>query len=114
IECQPSANVLPDVHIARHLVFMLVDQIPARAGLLSADIFVPCLAAVTEPVEAPCDSVPFEEPGTLVQRDAHHIVKRMKAIVFGFLTGRGCVAVVYPVVAPVVEETQRTGGLPVS
>ena len=66
VEREPVPDILPEVHIACHLVFMLIHQIATCSRIFSAHIFAPCLATVTEPVEAYGDAVILEEPGALI------------------------------------------------
>ncbi|EEB22933.1 hypothetical protein BACDOR_04581 [Phocaeicola dorei DSM 17855] len=89
---------------------MLIHHVAARAGAVAVHVLAPRMSPVAEPVEAEGNPVAFEKARALVERKAHHIVERIEAVVLRPLSGGGRVAVIDPMVAPVVEEAQRTGG----
>ena len=111
IEGQPSAKILPEVDVAGQFVFLLVYQIRGSAHLFSAHIFIPGTASVAEPVEAQRDTVSREELRTLIEGDSRHVIMRIETGILRTFPGRRRISVVYPMVSPVVKETQSSGSL---
>ena len=109
IQRQPPAYILPEIHIAGYFVLALVNYILTGSGILTFYIFRPSLPAIAEPVETECYAVAFKKPGTLVKRDTHHIVKRIEPPVLRRLSGSRRIAVVNPMLTPVIKETQTAG-----
>ena len=109
VQCQPTVEILTKINVSGYFILVFVHQIAACAGLLSCHIFRPCLAAIAEPVEAQRDAVAGKETGTLIKRYAHHVVARMETSVLRRFAGAWRVAVVNPMLAPVVEDAQCAG-----
>ena len=81
IESQPKPDVLPEIHVTRNLVLAPVHKVGTCPGILSLQIFRPCLSAITEPVKSQRDAVSLEESRTLIKRNAHHVIKRVETSV---------------------------------
>ncbi len=110
IDRKPARYMLAQVDISGQLVLVFVDNIAARTGLLARDILRPRPAAVTEPVEAQRKAAALEQTHALVYRHARHIVARVEAPLLRRLSRARRIAVVDPVSAPVVKQTQRARG----
>lgn len=113
IKGKPRANILPEIHITCHFVFMLIYDVLARTGIFTFHIFSPCFTSISEPVKTKGSTVSFEQLYALVQRDTHHIVKRIEPPVLWQFSCTGRVTVVYPVVTLIIEEAQRSRCQPV-
>lgn len=67
IQGELGVEVLTEVNIPGQFVFVFVYQLGSRPCLTATDIFVPCMASVTEPVESQSNAVPLKETGALVK-----------------------------------------------
>ena len=110
VEGQPRADVLSEVHVACHFILVLIHDVFPGSGLFAFHILCPRLTAITEPVEAKSNAVSCKEPGTLVKRKTHHVIERIETSVLRLLACARRIAVVYPMVAPVIEKAQTAGG----
>lgn len=69
------------------------------------------MSAIPEPVKAQSSAVTSEETGTLIEGNAHHIVIRKESLILRSFTGRRGIAIIDPMMAPVIEEANGTRGL---
>ena len=90
---------------------MLVHELRLVSCVVPADEFIPGFAAITEPVETGCETISGEGLDALIHRGSHHVVIGYEAICLRAFPLAGRVAVVYPVMPPVVEEAYRPGSL---
>ena len=113
VDGQPSAEVLAEIDVGGYFVVVLFHVVGAFAFLLAFYDFVPFFTPETVPVDACREAVAPEEPPALVGGDAHHLVVGDEAVVAGIavVVGVDGVAVINPVVTPVVKETERPGGV---
>ena len=106
VDGEEGADVLAEVDVSGYFMVVPLEVVVMLAGTLALDVVVPFLSPETIPVDACGEAVAPEETGALVGGDAEHVVVGDEAVEAGgaVVIGVGGVAVVNPVVTPVVEE----------